>query len=309
MSHQWFPQSAHLWVLMVVVVALPPSLAAAQGLEAPGVRARGMAGAFVAVADDATAAWWNPAGLATIRFLDASIDFGSADLNQDEDEPIGNRKVGRWRQGGFFLAVPVLGFSLNRQITEEFQPSATVAAPGGRQEGRTLSSGRVLKTTHVGFTLVQSVTDALVVGGTLRVVRGRAGSFFVAPDTTIGVAFDLADQVPGRSGTRVDADLGAMLVVGRLRVGAAARNLAEASFDTPGGERLRLQRQVRVGVAAGAEPGDRQRAWQVAADADLMAVDGPDGQRRALALGAERWWARRRFAVRAGAQAQTVGDA
>jgi hypothetical protein len=40
-----------------------------------------------------------------------------------------------------------------------------------------------------------------------------------------------------------------------------------------------------------------------------MATDGPDGQRRTLALGAERWWAGRRFAIRGGGQVQTVGDA
>ena len=32
-----------------------------------------MSGAFVAVADDATAVWWNPAGLATGRFSTSSL--------------------------------------------------------------------------------------------------------------------------------------------------------------------------------------------------------------------------------------------
>ena len=53
----------------VVVVCAPP--AAAQMYEAVGTRAQGMGGAFVAVADDATATWWNPAGLAT----GASLSF------------------------------------------------------------------------------------------------------------------------------------------------------------------------------------------------------------------------------------------
>ena len=38
--------------------------AGAQTFEAVGTRAAGMAGAFVAVADDASAAYWNPAGFA-----------------------------------------------------------------------------------------------------------------------------------------------------------------------------------------------------------------------------------------------------
>ena len=47
------------------LVACSPPLARAQSYEGVGIRAQGMAGAFVAVADDATASWWNPAGLAT----------------------------------------------------------------------------------------------------------------------------------------------------------------------------------------------------------------------------------------------------
>jgi hypothetical protein len=67
-------------LLVLTVVVANTRSGAAQGFD-PGVRARGMSGAFVAVADDASAAWWNPAGLATIRFLDASIDVGSARMS------------------------------------------------------------------------------------------------------------------------------------------------------------------------------------------------------------------------------------
>src|SRR5262245_66325494 len=44
------------------------------GVEALGVRAQGMAGAFVAVADDATAIYWNPAGLATGDFVSLALE-------------------------------------------------------------------------------------------------------------------------------------------------------------------------------------------------------------------------------------------
>ena len=40
-----------------------PVVASAQFIEAVGVRALGMGGAFVAVANDSSATWWNPAGL------------------------------------------------------------------------------------------------------------------------------------------------------------------------------------------------------------------------------------------------------
>ncbi len=53
--------------------ALPAS---AQIYEIVGTRAQGMGGAFVAVADDATATWWNPAGLATGAYFSSVIERG-----------------------------------------------------------------------------------------------------------------------------------------------------------------------------------------------------------------------------------------
>ncbi|MEP7299636.1 MAG: hypothetical protein ABI702_25925, partial [Burkholderiales bacterium] len=53
-----------LWLALVIFLLLPAAAdAQVVTFEAVGERALGMAGAFVAVADDATAVVWNPAGL------------------------------------------------------------------------------------------------------------------------------------------------------------------------------------------------------------------------------------------------------
>src|ERR1700738_3282649 len=49
-------------------VVVSVEAAHAQIYETVGTRAQGMGGAFVAVADDATATWWNPAGIALSFF-------------------------------------------------------------------------------------------------------------------------------------------------------------------------------------------------------------------------------------------------
>ena len=55
------------------------------GVIGVGARAMGMSGAFTAVADDASAAYWNPAGLAQLESLEIQGMFGSylSGLNQD----------------------------------------------------------------------------------------------------------------------------------------------------------------------------------------------------------------------------------
>jgi len=55
------PFQAFVSLVSFVFLAAP---AAAQTTDTIGVRAQGMGGAFTAVADDATASWWNPSGMA-----------------------------------------------------------------------------------------------------------------------------------------------------------------------------------------------------------------------------------------------------
>src|SRR3954465_10848194 len=68
--------------------------AAAQDAPAPGVRAAGMGGAFTAVADDGSAVYWNPAGLASGAFFSLVVDRnagadGSAALLALSTPPLG----------------------------------------------------------------------------------------------------------------------------------------------------------------------------------------------------------------------------
>jgi len=61
----------------VLLCLLGPTLASAQIIETVGERALGMGGAFVAVADDSSGTWWNPAALATGPFVDLSAAWAA----------------------------------------------------------------------------------------------------------------------------------------------------------------------------------------------------------------------------------------
>ena len=65
-------------ILAVASVVPPRRPADAQAIETVGARALGMGGAFVAVANDSTATWWNPAGLAAGPFVDLTVTGGRA---------------------------------------------------------------------------------------------------------------------------------------------------------------------------------------------------------------------------------------
>src|SRR5258706_518645 len=97
--------------LVSFVVVSAPLAARAQRYEDIGVRAQGMAGAFVAVADDATATWWNPAGLATGAFFSGVLEYDSLREPRKGGDPAGAPLPDRSHAGGVAVAFPALGLS------------------------------------------------------------------------------------------------------------------------------------------------------------------------------------------------------
>src|SRR6478672_8028263 len=86
----------------------------ARGQQTPlGTRAAGMAGAFVAVADDATAVYWNPAGTATGTIVSAVIDYGRS----EPERP--SQTVGTQQDTTAFVGISAtaLGFAYYRLPT------------------------------------------------------------------------------------------------------------------------------------------------------------------------------------------------
>src|SRR6267143_6224513 len=91
--------------LVSFLVVSAPVTARAQRYEDIGVRAQGMAGAFVAVADDATATWWNPAGLATGAFFNGIVEYDRQQEPREGGDPAG-APLPDWRShaGGYAVA-------------------------------------------------------------------------------------------------------------------------------------------------------------------------------------------------------------
>jgi F plasmid transfer operon protein TraF len=289
------------------LLAVTTSAAAQVGFETVGTRAQGMAGAFVAVADDATATYWNPAGLASIPIFDLALGFGQLEQPSPSPAPAGGAQAWRGSTSSIALGLPALGVSYFRQrLTQVRDPSAE-ASSSGREGNNTAVLARNATAGSVGVTLVQSLTDAVVIGSTLRLTRVGAAS--AAYDTRqLSEALDAADDLEGDGETKFDADLGVMVYLGHARLGLTVRNLVAPTWDSNPQAQVEADRLARIGLAFGEGPVRGRRVWSLAVDADLTIADAPDGERRILAAGAERWFRRGRLAVRGGVRGQTIGD-
>jgi hypothetical protein len=283
-------KSGRLFLGPIVIAFLAPPVHA-QGVETVGVRPAGMAGAFVAVADDATAAYWNPAGLATGATFSLVIDRQRFEVEGEPPEQSASERT------GFFLGLGSLPGALAYYRTRE---SAVLArqAPDGSPTNRLTT----VTVHHTTFTAVQSLTSAIVVGSAIKFVRGVVARI----DQPGADARDLLDQagdLVGRATNRLDLDLGVMASSGLVRAGLLVRNVREPGLNTPEGDEVKLQRQVRLGFALLPD-----RETIVAVDMDLTRTERPSGDWRSVAVGGERWFGRRQVAVRAGVRASTIGD-
>jgi hypothetical protein len=297
------PAVVSLALLPLACLLLYASDARAQIYESIGTRAQGMAGAFVAVADDATATWWNPAGLATGAYFSAIYERGQLD---DPGDAPGAGPARRDLSSGFALTVPSLGLSYYRLRAGEVRPSGAIAGGGAdRQEEQGGSVDlRAISLRRFGVTIGQSIGSHLVVASTVGVLRGGEGA---ATEAVSSDAIGHATDLDVGSETHGDVDLGAMLMFGRrARLGLNVKHVNTPTFGS-GDAAIELRRQVRAGGALFAQ--GRTTALTLAADVDLTKTPTVTGDVQHVAAGAEILTANRRIGIRGGISGNLVGAA
>jgi hypothetical protein len=267
---------------VLALVAAPTANAQSQ----VGTRASGMAGAFVAVADDATAVYWNPAGVATGSFVSVVLDAGRFQLGAS-----GPQAVEKQQDTGAIVALSATAIGLAYYRLGTYgNGAAEPAASGPESREEVRRSVHAITTSTVGVSLVQSLSEHIVVGVTPKVMRGA-----------------------GR--TAADVDAGLMAWANRFRFGVVARNLTTPAFAKAAAGRpdeesaeIELGREVRVGGAWGSGWTGMSRVI-VSVDGDVLSRPAPDGDRRDVAAGLETWWMSQRLGLRGGVRRSTIGDA
>lgn len=241
-----------------------------------------MAGAFVAVADDATAVYWNPAGIASGSLVSVVIGFGAFDPVENpanSAQPSANQG-----DSGAVVALSATAIgSAYYRLTTYGLGVAEPAVTGATSREEVGRSVQPLTMDTVGVSLLQSLGDYIVVAATPRFVRGAGDNAF-------------------------DVDAGVMFSRNRIRLGLVARNLTAPSFESADRGVIDLDREVRVGAAWGSGWTGISRVI-VSVDSDLTSRVAPDGDRRDVAAGAETWWLNQRLGLRGGVRGSTIGDA
>lgn len=257
-------------VLTALWLLTTPLRAGAQPtFESVGERALGMAGAFVAVADDSTAVHWNPAGLVHGGPAGMTIGWDRFQFgNSDAPMTIGSR-----RRGTAFTSLgswPV-GVSFGR-----FNNTAIASDENG------VPQTVRLRVNQYGLTMLQTLIEGIVVGGTVKYLRGNVAS---APSQGFSNedAFESLDDIDGITSQEFDVDLGLMVDMDKVRVGFVFKNLLTPEFTEVPVPATTLQKQMRMGVAVLPTAG-----LTLAMDIDLDTVDLHGGDlRRNIAFGGE----------------------
>ena len=215
MTGSWQPNAivtrVRLPLPLIAVLLVATNAASQSRMIHMGARAASMGGAFTGVADDSTAFYWNPAGIAFGPFLSAGIYHGQDESNRDG-------RLFEDRATGVSLEYTFMGVA----FTQFRQSAAADSGPGD------------LDTFDVAVSVLQSLPiDNLVVAGNIHYLSGT---------TSLGGVESGSDSW--------DVDLGVMYERDRVfRVGLMLSHLREARFVLPDDERLRVPRHARAGVS------------------------------------------------------------
>src|SRR4029079_4464737 len=136
---------------------------------------------------------------------------------------------------------------------------------------------KVFRAKQYGVSILQSVLPGLVVGSTIRLIRGAQEAGPVG-GPTLGDAFSSGDQLARDRKTAVDLDVAVMATAPKLRVGLILKNLQPPHFDSTPESSSPLPRQGRIGLAFLPRDG-----LTLAMDLDLNTVDLTGGLRQECA--------------------------
>ena len=221
----------------------------------PTGRANGMGQAYVAIADDATATWWNPGGMAFLDKKEASLTYAKLVPDLADDVfimfPAYTTPVKTW--GTFGASIVYLSYG-----------TSTATSSTGEDLG-TFTSYEIAPTISYGT----KVMEGLGIGGSFKYVR-------------VSLAPEIAGLPGAGQGSTVAFDIGALYKVpgDMVNVGLAIQNLGPSISFIADDRSDPIYRNAKVGVAVNAYKKNEFSAL-ITGDVNQLLVRGeitePDG--------------------------------
>lgn len=305
---------------LVILGITVPTQAIAVEFVTVGPRAMGMGGAGVAVTTDALATYWNPAGLAMTQTVDIRIvggaqaidrlgiadavkdleDFNTNDAsagNIAKAQDIANRinrpgantslngAAGLYVKGHF--GEHAFGFNISDVATAGGFVSnpVQVTAGGGQVNISGAMALRGMEARQAAFSYAYAFADkTFAIGITGKIIQGA--SYSGTATLRGGNDLEITDNL-GKAAisTAFGIDVGAIYRPSSwLRFGVVAKDLNQPTFNAVGGGELRLEPQVRGGIAV-----NPYSSLTLTADVDATANKTfvPGVKSQVLSLGAE----------------------
>lgn len=309
-------------IASLMVLALPAQVCAVEFVTV-GPRAMGMGGAGVAVTTDALATYWNPAGLAMTQTVDIRIlggaqvidrlgiadavhdlekfntsDTSQANLAKAQDIAARINKPGATislnGSAGLYvkghLGEHAFGFNVSDVATGGSFVSAPVQAtqPGGLNTPISLAGQmalRGLEARQLAFSYAYAFSDkTFAIGVTGKIIQGASynGSTTLTGGTDVSVTDNFGKSTLS---TAFGIDVGAIYRPSSwLRFAVVAKDINQPTFNAAGGGELKLEPQVRSGMAI-----NPYSSLTLTADVDATANKTfvPGVKSQVLSLGAE----------------------
>ena len=302
-------------IATLMVLAIPAQTYAVEFVTV-GPRAMGMGGAGVAVTTDALATYWNPAGLAMTQTVDIRIvggvqvidrlgiadaihdleKFNTSDnsqTNQDKAQDIAKRIN---RPGATVSLNGSAGLYVKGHLGEHaFGFNVSDVATGGGfilnpvQVSGTNITGtmaiRLLEARQAAFSYAYAFSDkTFSIGVTGKIIQGASynGSTTLTGGTDVSVTDNFGKSTLS---TAFGIDVGAIYRPSSwLRFAVVAKDINQPTFNAAGGGELKLEPQIRSGMAI-----NPYSSLTLTADVDAMANKTfvPGVKSQVLSLGAE----------------------
>ncbi len=277
---------ALLYLLLSAGLTEPASQALAVEFVTVGPRASGMGGAGVAVTTDALATYWNPAGLAMTQTVDIraqgtglAIDrrgFGEAirdleDFNPNNPNVIENVALARDianrlnhpgatlsinGAAGFYVKGHIGAHAIGINVSDVATGGGFISTPlqvtttGSSVSVAGAMALRGLEARQLSFSYAYAFSDkTLAIGITAKVIQGA--SYFGRVELEGGQGVNISNHFGKPTiSTTYGIDLGAIYKpTSWLRFGVVAKDINTPTFDDAHGGEIRLEPQIRGGMA------------------------------------------------------------